>query len=278
MSEYKKVAILVNSTDKYSDCWPIFFFFLNKYWGKCKYGIYLNTEFLTYEDSNFEIFSTKLGLIGSRSSWSQCLLSAVSLIDADFILYMQEDYFINNFINDSEIENAISAMDSDPSVGLIELTLFGSMGPFKKYPRLNHFCIVEKSSRYRISCQAALWRKTFLKEVLLEHENGWLFEIVGTLRSVFFDSKVLSLNREIYKIPIISYIHTGIIKKQWNKNIVNQILEYDKNFNFNKRGFYKLKNKFFNKIETVLFLMKTPSHFFDSLLDLIKIYVHSRFK
>lgn len=43
-----KYALLVNTCDKFEDCWIPFFSLLKKYWPDCSGKIYLNTEYKSY--------------------------------------------------------------------------------------------------------------------------------------------------------------------------------------------------------------------------------------
>jgi len=101
---------------------------------------------------------------------------------------------------------------------------------------------------------------------------------MGTLRSKFYRGLILALNREVYSQPIISYIHTGIIKKRWNRKVVDQLLEYDVNFDFTKRGFYIQKHKLLNKLETIIYLIKSPINLIISIMNLIYLYGNKKFK
>ena len=52
------LAILVNSTDRYSDTWQPFFTLLGRYWPECPYPIVLNTETLDFEHPGLEIHAS----------------------------------------------------------------------------------------------------------------------------------------------------------------------------------------------------------------------------
>ena len=55
-----KYAILVNTCDKFEDCWEPFFKLFALYWPDYKGPIYLNTEYKTFTYGNLNIISLKI--------------------------------------------------------------------------------------------------------------------------------------------------------------------------------------------------------------------------
>jgi len=261
-------TILVNTSDGFEDCWHPFFTLFHKYWPNCDVPILLNTE---HKDFNFYPLNIKASKVNAgnerRLTWSECLIEAIKKIESPFILYFQEDYFLESMVNVSQIDDFAAMMMSDDKIKFIGLTHFGNYPPFLDYSGDKRLKIVSQGSKYRISTQAGLWRKETLLSYLCEDENGWMFEIFGTQRAKKRKDLFLTANREIYNEfnPIIFYQITGIVKGKW---ILSMPLLFEKEgleMDFLKRGFYTPKNIVFRKFETAAALLKK----FPKLLKLI---------
>jgi hypothetical protein len=50
-----EMAILVNSSDGFRDCWYPFFQLLETHWPGCRFPLYLNVEEATYEHPSLEV-------------------------------------------------------------------------------------------------------------------------------------------------------------------------------------------------------------------------------
>lgn len=264
------LTIFINSSDGFEDCWDPFFKLFKKYWPNCNYPILLNTEIKDYSYDGLNIKATKVSSqdLSKKLTWSECLILALEQIETPFVLYMQEDYFLDTEVNKSHIDDFIQLMLQKIDIAYIGLTNNGNYPPFKISEVDNRLFEVSAKGKYRISTQAGIWRKEVIKSYLLPHENGWMFEIFGTLRAHKRRELFLTINREYYfNKPIISYTLTGIIKSKWHENIPTLFKDNGIYIDYNKRGFYKEKNVFSRKIETAARLFKNPLSVFKSLFS-----------
>lgn len=262
----KKVTILVNSSDGFEDCWPPFFTLMQKYWPSNDLKILLNTEFKEYVLEGLKITSSKVHepFRNRKLTWSECLINALNKIDTPFVLYMQEDYFLEKDVNTNLISDFSSIMIDDERIAYIGLTDIGNKGPFKPYFNDERLWVVG-NGKYRISTQAALWRKDVLLSYLKPEENGWMFEIFGTQRAKKRSDLFLTANRTLYNKwhdPIMLYEHTGIIKGKWHHRMPEVFAKNEIVMNFEDRGFYKPKKWFTRKIETARKLLSNPFKFY----------------
>lgn len=269
-------SIIVNSSDNFDDCWTPFFTLLKKYWPSCSSPIYLNTENKHWNFSGFDIHCTVVSLGESKHlSWSECLIRALKQIETPLVLYFQEDYFIHQPVRTELIDATVKYMHSHPEVKHIALTKHGSRGPYEEHIE-DWLQVIPQKAKYRISTQAAMWRVDTLISYLEEQENGWMFEIFGTWRArrrneCFLSAKYDQQNGG----PIIDYLHTGIIKGKWLPEIKNVFQQNDILIDYTKRGLYKRKPYFLQKIELVNKLFKKPIYFIEQFgayfFDIIKI-------
>jgi hypothetical protein len=244
-----RFAIFVNTTDGFSDCWIPFFKLFKRFWCQFSGKIYLNTENESFQFDDLNIISIKNErFLKGKPNWGKSLVAALNFIEEDVILYMQEDYFLNDYVNTNFIEDAYQLMLKDASVSCIHITDQATPGPFEDYNGNKNFKIISPKAEYRISCQAALWRKNELKKYIRTYETPWQFELIGTRRARFlYKDTFLIIDKNQYGIgkkELLPYVFTGIIKGKWKKEVkslfaVNEII-----VDFSKRGFFNEETVF----------------------------------
>ena len=266
-----KYTILVNSCDSFEDCWAPFFTLFERKWKSCRAPILLNTEFKSFTYDGLSIKSSRVHQFTNnrRLTWSECLIRALEMVDTPLVLYMQEDYFLKNHVKADVIDDFSELMMQDIGIKHIGLTGFGSEPPFKQFKGDERLWVVGQKSKYRISTQAGLWDRDSLLSYLRSEENGWMFEIFGTIRAQKKKGLFLTVNREKYnsdKKAIIDYIHTGIIKGKWNPEIQSVFSQNQIVVDYKSRGFYKRKSYIFRKLEILNKLARNPLKFFKGIL------------
>lgn len=234
-------SILINTCDKFEDCWNPFFKLWSIFWKDCRGHIFLNTEYKDFSYPGLNIKVVKGADIHrvprqKRATWSQCLKWALDAIPTDLVLYMQEDYFLKDKVKNDIIEKYVSFMQEHPEIKCIHLTdqAVHSDGA-TKYENLNK---VAYKQRYRVSCQAALWRKKELLDILRGYESAWGFEEFGSKRSTIMKHQYLVVNNvKLDKFEIIPYIFTGIIQGRWYEQTIPLFNKFGIEMDFSKRGF-----------------------------------------
>ncbi len=242
-------SILVNTCDKFEDCWDPFFKLWSLYWQDCHAKIYLNTEYKDYKYTGVEVTPIR-GCVGKKTkgkpaTWSQCLRWALEKVDTDIILYMQEDYFLNAPVDNQKVEHYVKYMNENNNISCIQLTIAGipdgdvaNEKEYLNYSNSDYFCYV--------CCQASLWKKQVLLELIRDHESAWNFEWYGSKRAKYIGLKFLTVDHEWLRDGnhIIPYVATGIIGGKWNKKIIELFEKHDIKVDFNKRGFVpEIRNK-----------------------------------
>ncbi|HEY5535105.1 MAG TPA: hypothetical protein VIL99_09265 [Ignavibacteria bacterium] len=244
--------VLINTTDSFEDCWFSFFKLFSIYWPEYNGIIYLNTETKDFNFAGLNIIPIKNKLTGE--TWSKCLISALDFIKEDHILYMQEDYFFNDFIK-ANLLNEFYDKFVKLNCDCLHLTDQSTPGPFIQ---TNDDMIweIDKNALYRISCQAAFWKKDILISYLRKHETAWRFEHYGTKRSAKKNDKFYIVNTNIFgcgKKEIIPYVFTAIIKGKWNTEVKKLLIEHQIDIDYRKRGFYEnsvIKNNILKKLKS----------------------------
>lgn len=260
------LTIFVNSSDGFGDCWPPFFKLLDIYWPE--HGrVLLNTETRTWPEAPNYVRCSQVALgEPERLSWSECVIRGIRQIDTPLMLYFQEDYFLERRVRHDAVAAAVAKMLEDPTIEHIALTRHGPLPPYRSYPDPD-YALVAPNARYRISTQAGLWRCDALLSYLDRSENGWMFEILGTMRARRRDATFLVARHDAAAGgPAIDYTHTGIIKGQWHPAMPDLFARHDIAIDFEKRGFHTPPGRLFGKVAVARKLAERPGHVLRHLL------------
>lgn len=252
-----KYSILINTCDKFDDCWNPFFQLWSTYWKNCTGKIYLNTEYKDYAYIGLDITAVKGCEKNNfpkeeRATWSQCLRWALETIDTDIILYMQEDYFLKDAVKNDVVESYVQLMADNKNIDCIHLT-DQSVRPViqSQYDKLY---TTDMSYGYAVSCQAALWRKERLLELIRDYENAWYFEAWGSKRAAILKHNYFVVDPNCVKLDefeIVPYIFTGVIRNAWYKPVVELFEKNNIEIDYSKRGFFTgFTTSFCQKIKT----------------------------
>lgn len=242
-------SILVNTCDRFDDCWHPYFKLHAKFWPDCTARIYLNTETkdFTYPGLNVEALKVSEADKTRRHTWSECLLRALDKIEDDIVLYMQEDYFLKARVQNDWVEHYVRLMHANPSVHCIHLTDQGSPGEVSSQCH-STLVKVPHIHKNRISCQAALWRKDVIRQYVRQYESAWYFEWFGSKRAGVLKHNFFTVDRSIVSLDnfeIIPYLFTGVIGGRWNKGVVPLFADNDLIMDYSKRGFFVSTKKTF---------------------------------
>lgn len=261
----KHFSILINTTDSFEDCWLPFFTLFKKYWPNYEGKIYLNTEtkVFTYPGLNIISVQNNLATPEIRITWSECLIRALNSIDSEVILYMQEDYFLKDFVKNDLVEKYVQMMLHN-DIDCIHLTDQGLLND-KKSNKYEGLYTVLPKQRYLISCQTALWKKESLLLFLRPYENAWQFEEFGSQRAAILKPNIFGVDKNWIKLnefEIIPYVFTGIIQGRWFEQVIPLFDKHNIKIDYSLRGFVKdapkkpLKLKLIYQWKRLPFLVK----------------------
>ena len=234
------LTILVNSTDRFDDCWKPFFTLFAAYWPDCPYPIVLNTDTKSYSHPGLTIRASRVAARGERLTWSECLMRCLDGIDTEIILYLQEDFFLNCPVQGKPLAEFAQLMQTE-GLDCIRLMECDGAGPWtrSRYPGLWE---VDQRARYRIALQAGLWCRRTLRSHLRRHESPWQLEIFGSRRLRRSRDRILCVDRERYSGPgkeIFPYEPTGVVSGKWKREaVVDLFARHGIEVDYSARGFY----------------------------------------
>ena len=163
----ENVAIVVSSCDLYSDCWNPLFCSLNKNLIHCSLPIYLicnekNELFDGVEDIR----------VGEHLGWGSNTKKALNQISAEYVLLIQEDYFLNKELTTDVLLSHVDYCREH----CIDYLRLGE--PFRDvYPTDNpRYCKDPVGLKYSLCLQPAIWKKETLQRFTIDGWTGWDYE------------------------------------------------------------------------------------------------------
>lgn len=255
-------TVVVSSSDNFEDCWHPFFTLFKRYWPDCPAPILLNTETKPYAFPGLDVRASQAEVgVAEKPSWTERLAKTLDLVTTPLVLYMQEDYFLEAPVNAAFIDEMAHHMLANPDIGHLNLTHFSTPGPLVVTAD-ERLMTIAPQARYRISCQAGLWRKECLRSYLGPAENIWMFEIFGTWRSWRRRERFLTVNRERYHpdlgTAVMQYTHTGIIKGKWHPAMPRLFERHGLDVDFSRRGFYEAPPRWLSRLKTFRKVAQDP--------------------
>jgi hypothetical protein len=166
------LSLLVGSCDKYSFIWDKFFTLFDKYWD---HNITINKYFIT--EHKPAVHADFRPLCVGNYIWTKFARLALEQIPTDYILWMQDDYFLRKTIPAEEFSNYMKFVETNnvDRLGIHDNSTF--------YSYANNAGKLKQNGLYSISLQASIWNKKTLQSLLEQNdETNWQFEIDGTKR------------------------------------------------------------------------------------------------
>jgi hypothetical protein len=208
----KKIScvVLVSSCDAFDDVWYPFFTLFFRYWPDCPFKVYLLNNYKKFDFPGIEVIN-----VGEDKAWASNIIKALGRVKEKYILYLQEDYLFQSFVNNDNI-NAVIKFAEDKKAGyirlvpypppdIIDLKIMGFSGDLYPGQKIG---LIKLGSKYRTSLQAAVWDRETLLELLVSGENGWDMELNGSIRSAEIEQPFFSAIK-----PVIDYFPKTAIKK-----------------------------------------------------------------
>jgi hypothetical protein len=203
------VAILVSSCDAFFDAWRPFVFFFREHWSDCPFQKFLLVNRLRVRSQFIEPIA-----VGPDRDWAANMEVALNRIAQPYILYFQEDYFLNGPVNREQLAvDFADAFERDAA----SLCLYPRSQLEPDFIPLNdRYGIVPRESDGRTRLQVTLWKKEVLQSALHPGETAWNMEARASERTR--DLLVLSYSRRD-KVPI-PYLMSAISRRLWTPEAI----------------------------------------------------------
>jgi len=226
-------AVVVSSCDSYSDIWEPFFTLFHKYWSDNPYPVYVNTETLDCKNDYVSITSLKSN--SKDISWTRRLKEALERVDAEYIVFMLDDFFLYDFVDTASIERCLSYMRKDSEIGAIFLVDLGYEAEESNLLGLEKISAVRNNTPNLI---LGLWRRSVFLEYLVHDEGAWEFEAKAPKRSLERSETFYSFSKNT-RLPIpYKFTEYGLFAGKWFRATVELFKEHGITHDFTARGFY----------------------------------------
>lgn len=237
----KNLTLFVHTTDSFDDCWYPFFKLLEIFWPDCGARIFLNTQNKDFFSETCEIHCTKIGTPGGadmRKNWSDRFLAGLEQVKTEYVLYVQEDYFLNAPVLSDKIEEYLQVFEHS-DVKHINLMYGRKDGRLSQSHEHSDLFIIPQNASYRLCTQAGLWRKETLEKYTIPGESVWEWERRGTRRAQNSGEQFLCTDPWAVK-HVFPYEPTGIVQGKWLERSVRELFkENNIEVDFSKRGFFR---------------------------------------
>lgn len=253
-----KLSIIVNSCDRYKDCWKPFLFSIDKYWPDCPYDIYIlsNFESIQWHNATF----IKVGMLygfGNEMSF------ALNKINSDYVLYMQEDYFLSQKVNTEAIEAHLQHCITN-NVDQLKLSTDGSNRDKYRIEQ-SDYCINPMDKPYAINTDISIWNRDSFIKVCFPDTTIWDWErsLTTYVNDHFPNFRSEVLFSSLYnKKGIVPIPGTAILKGKWTRSGADFLITNGFNDELKKRGTI-------GYIRRIAYESKTNNHLYKFIIKAI---------
>lgn len=249
------IPLIVSSCDKCSDLWQPFFWLLKKHWTGFDRKVYLCTDSKTFGYEGVDI-ECPLSM-PKGSTWSENLMSLLSCVDAEYVLFMLDDFWLKRTVDLERLARCEKVIMKDKSVGFI--CLIKQLEPSEANLVSEEYTdLIEygQNTPYRVTTQVGLWRKDFLMSLLRKHESAWWFEMFGSKRS-----RLSKYRSYVVRESIFDYDDGGVL---FRGSYVKEYVDYfkdDKNVVLSKLRRIEEKASLMSEIKELSFIKKLNPKF-----------------
>lgn len=224
MESDNRLTIFVASPDSYSDVFTIFLDCFKKYWSDCPYKFLLATNTKKYDGINVICNNKK------NDSWTERTLWALNEIDTKYILLMNDDIFIVDYVDNNEINYILDMMDKH-SINFCRLKAGKNGIPLEKD---SYIFKTHKQQPYGKNLQVGIFNTEYFKSILgdgsksaWDLEKQWIADTLSAPDEYFEDITFCKKN-------VIKTIH-GIAKGMWFPSALKKLTKLGITYTGNRK-------------------------------------------
>ena len=195
-------SVLVPSCDAYSDLWMPFFDLFWRYWPDCPFPVFLGTNRETFAHPRVTILHNE-----RDTDWSNQVRAELAALGTPYVLLMLEDFFLRRPVNTQDILACLEALQKQDGHMIRLVTRPKPDVPVPSCPLIG---AIIPGAPYRVSAQAAIWRRETLLNLMRPSESIWQFEMDGSRRS----DKVLTGFFAVWR-SALPYDHHVVERGKW---------------------------------------------------------------
>ena len=233
------IALIIDSTSRYSDIWEMYFGELNKFFpNEIK-------KYLFTDEINMELNVENLVPIyySNDDTYRNQFLGCLKQIEEKYMIYNSEDYVLFNQVHLNDMIGFMNVLETDDNYDFIKF-IAGAVKTSKysdEYPDLQ---IIDQNDRNLFSQSASMWKtKSFLNvfeessasngRMQQEPQGSDVCRRIGISGLLYVTGKEIKRGRQHYDSLIFPYIATAIAKGKWNGEYLSELTELIKKYNIN---------------------------------------------
>lgn len=215
-NENDKLAIVVMSYDGCSDLWDGFFESFSRFWGDCKYPVYLISNELDYAPPSSNI-DFRLIKTHDKVIWAPSMREALKSVEEGYVLFLFEDYYLLDNVNTQKFDEAFEFMKKNAfvSMGIYGKNRYKHLAKSKystKYKTLNY------DDPYCITCGFHILKKDVMIALCKDNYSPWDFENYNSFEAL--ESKKMPCDGQFVDL-LDNYYPTFpegmLVKGQWTR-------------------------------------------------------------
>ena len=262
-----KTIVLISSCDGFLDCWEPMIYSIKKHWPDCPFPIYFVSNYKSSPEKTVTFLK-----VGKDLGFASNLKNALKMVDCEYVIYLQEDYFIDNAIDNFSIMNHIQHC-KDNNIDLLKIDDYTVLRDNLRI-KDTIYCENPIDIKYSLDTSAAIWKKSLLEQVCLEGYSGWDFErkIVPYIQAAGIKINSEIIHSSLFPQKGIKYVkYTAVTRGRWTRDGVRFLREngFD-NIISNRKVEGKL-SAFFISLYSPLSILRIPISLIIKILQKINL-------
>jgi len=205
-----KLSVLIGTCDLYSPLWESFQICFDRYWKFNTQNLFIGETIRVpnYTNTKFETILQGKTVSAGMNNWGERMRQGIEACEEDYIFFILEDYFLDYTYSEEQMNDWLDAMKK---YDMNRIQISGPLTPQFDVSDTEVGCPYNKytlNSRYIISVQPSIWKKSFLLETLKSEYSPWDFEIkgskllIGTDHRTFADITVMDTRKYFNAVRI----------------------------------------------------------------------------
>lgn len=220
------MKILVVSCDKNEDLFEPFYICLEKYWKN-------HPEVIYSTESVINPYYKTISLNYDLEHWTDRVRETVEQIDDDYILFMVDDIFIREQVDNEKVLSLCNYLIDD--YANINLQLNGD----KQATPISEELLERSPGKWNLCCMCTLWQKSALLDLFDYSANPWKFEENNYSKNYKFliskTGNIINWGRKSNKDR-----YFGVVQGKWDIECIKFFIKegLDKDIDFSERGLW----------------------------------------
>lgn len=215
MIKQDNFEVIISTCDRFSDLWEANIRLLKEAWPDRPARIHLVTDRPT--DRHFD--GINIVCAGVDTEITERLSAALEQIQAEYILFTLDDYFLTKPIHTRDIQRGIDFM-SDNHIDFLRLypasrhylRRDGAV-PCTGYP--GYYIRDISEGNYKITLTPGLWRTDFMRKTVHDRMNAWEYEVALTSMARELSAVCAISNHD--EFPYLDVVRKGKILRKANR-------------------------------------------------------------